>query len=319
MGARKWNVAIMVIPAVVLPCTACGEVICWTADRSQRIQCAQPDGTAVVDVLQRPGRPMGMALDPIAQVLFWAEQEPNRIMSLDLSGGANPQILVELPIDVGLRGMAVAASIGKIYWTVEDLGKIQRADYDGTNVEDLPIAPGSFFDVQVDDTAGTLYWTDGAEIFRGNLNGTAGVPIIGDAEQPYYLALDLAAGKIYWTDFNKQEIGRANLDGSDREIPGPIADLPSRPIGITMSSELSKVYWTLESGTVQRANLDGTGVETILDGLESTWDITVLASTPVVESIPAASTWGLIVLALGLLATGSIVAARGNVAERDTI
>lgn len=294
---------------------ASGEVICWTADASQRIQCAQPDGTDLVNVLHSPGKPMGMAVHREAETLFWVEQEPNRIMSLDLVGTGTPTALVQLGIDVGLRGMAVSTSIDKIYWVEENSATIQRANLDGSEVENLPLPAGSFFDVQVDDVNGVLYWTNGDTIMRGNLDGTSGAPIIGDTDQPYYLALDVAAGKIYWTDFSRKEIGRANLDGSGRDIPAPISGLLARPIGVALNTELGKIYWTLESGAVQRANLDGSNVETVLNGLESTWDITFLASIPDVAPVPAASTWGLIVMAMGLLAVGSAVTTRESAAQ----
>ena len=124
------------------------------------------------------------------------------------------------------------------------------------------------------------------------------------------MALDLAAGKIYWTDFAANEIGRANLDGTQQEIPAPITGLVDRPIGIAFNPIDQKVYWTLESGTVQRADADGSNVETVLDGLESTWDITFVAEVGVPDPIPAASTWGLVVMVIVVCITGTLVLLR---------
>ena len=63
-----------------------------------------------------------------------------------------------------------------MYWTDYDTEKIQRANLDGSNGEDL--------------------------ITQG---------LIG----PYNIALDVVGGKIYWTDGDAQKIQRANLDGSN--------------------------------------------------------------------------------------------------------
>ncbi len=293
-----------------LPAVGRSEWLCWTSDQGQRIECALPDGTSRHDLITSDGKPMGMAVDHAGGILYWAERDAERIMSMPLSGTAEAKTLVQLDAGAGMRGMAIAPSIGKIYWVAENLQVIQRANLDGSDVETLPVPVASFFDVEVDDVAGALYWTNGDEIWRGNLDGTSSTAIVGDTDQPYYLALDLRAGKLYWTDFARNEIGRANLDGSGRENPGPVAGLLDRPVGIALDGETGKVYWTLEGGAVQRADFSGANVETVLSGLESPWDIVLLATIPAAIPIPAASTWGLVTLALSLLSAGTIVTRR---------
>lgn len=295
----------------VLNRPAIGDWICWTADKSQSIQCAQPDGSRLVDLVVGLATPMGMAVDPINGTLYWTEHDADRIMSLSLDGIARPSINTMLPSLSGLRGMGIALSIGKVYWVAEDLQTIQRANLDGSSVENLSIATGSFFDVAVDDSAGQLYWTSGIQIWRGNLDGSSAVPIIGDAEQPYYLALDLVNGKLYWTDWAANEIGRANLDGTEREIPGPISGLADKPIGITLDTTNGKLFWTSETGSVHRANLDGSQVETIVDNADSTWDIVLLSSIPEkLSNVPALSNWGLLALTLAMLVLSRLYSLR---------
>ena len=64
-----------------------------------------------------------------------------------------------------------------MYWTDWIMNKIQRANLDGSNVEDL-------------------------------------VTGLGD---PRGIALDISKGKMYWTDVGTSKIQRANLDGSNIE------------------------------------------------------------------------------------------------------
>ena len=76
----------------------------------------------------------------------------------------------------------------KMYWTDSGTDKISRANLDGTEVEDL-----------VTGLSGPL-------LFHG----------------PWGIALDVAAGKVYWTFWDTQNIGlgkiqRANLDGTQLE------------------------------------------------------------------------------------------------------
>lgn len=310
MKASIVHVASAAAVLLFFPAMGRSEWLCWTSDQGRRIECALPDGSSRHDLLTSEGKPMGMAVDRAGGTLFWAERDAERIRSVPLSGVAQVTTLVQLPVDAGLRGMAVAPSIGKIYWVAENLQAIQRSNFDGTDVETLPVPAASFFDVEVDDGAGLLYWTNGTEIWRGNLDGTSSSAIVGDTDQPYYLALDLQAGKLYWTDFARNEIGRANLDGTGRESPGPVAGLLDRPVGIALDGETGKVYWTLEGGALQRADLSGANVETVFSDLESPWDVTLLSSIPAVATIPAASTWGLVAFALSLLSAGTIVSLR---------
>jgi hypothetical protein len=84
---------------------------------------------------------------------------------------------------------------------------------------------------------------------------------------PTGIALDPAAGKMYWTDFLDGTIQRANLDGSAVETL--VSDLES-PQGIALDTTAGKIYWTDDlDDTIQRANLDGSGVEILITGLEN--------------------------------------------------
>ena len=74
------------------------------------------------------------------------------------------------------------------------------------------------------------------------------------------MAIDSAAGRIYWANWDVNTIGFANLDGSgggllntgEAEIEGP-AGLAIDPAG-------GKLYWANEEGTkISYANLDGSG------------------------------------------------------------
>ena len=67
-----------------------------------------------------------------------------------------------------------------MYWTDGGTDKIQRANLDGSNIEDL------------------VTQTQGLRVQSG-------------------IALDVAGGKMYWTDYGTDKIQRANLDGSNIE------------------------------------------------------------------------------------------------------
>lgn len=52
------------------------------------------------------------------------------------------------------------------------------------------------------------------KIQRANLDGSAVQDLVTGLNFPFGIALNVAAGKMYWTDFSNGKIQRANLDGS---------------------------------------------------------------------------------------------------------
>jgi len=302
----------IVVALLISPIVAQAELLCWSNERDGIIECANPDGTGRFALVSGLDKPQGLALDQSGLAMFWAEHDANQVMRASLAVGAPTTVVAQLPVGYGLRGMAIAPSIGKVYWVAETSAKIQRCNFDGTAVEDLAIPAGSFFDVTVDDTAGLLYWTNGTEIWRGALDGSAASPIISGATEPYYVALDLQAGKMYWTDFAENEIERANLDGSGREVPAPITGLVDRPLGVAFNPVDQKVYWTLDNGTVQRADSNGSNVETIVSDILGTWDIAVVPALAPQGQVPAASTWGIVIMGLTILVAGTLATSRSR-------
>ena len=175
-----------------------------------------------------------------------------------------------------------AGSASKIYWTaaywIEGVlieGKIQRANPDGSQMEDLVTGLDYPYGLALDVAAGKMYWStslpDGTAIIqRANLDGSQVedlVPALG-----LDIALDVAAGKVYWTKAGQQgKIQRANLDGS--QVEDLVTLELGKAYGIALDVAAGKVYWTevywteagqLRESKIQRANLDGSQVEDLL-------------------------------------------------------
>ena len=160
-----------------------------------------------------------------------------------------------------------------MYWTDTGSGRIQRANLDGSNVEELAQGLTSPTDIAVDVTGQKIYWTDtgSGRIQRANLDGSNVENLITGLSSPTGIAVD-AAGKVYWTDTRSGQIQRANLDGSNVEVL--VTGLVS-PTGIAVDAA-GKVYWTdTGAGQIQRANLDGSNVENLITRLISPAGIAV--------------------------------------------
>ena len=161
----------------------------------------------------------------------------------------------------------------KMYWTDRFADKIQRANLDGSNVEDL-ITTGlsTPWGIALDVGRGKMYWADPDtdKIQRANLDGSQVEDLITTGlNTTYNIALDVGRGKMYWTnaasdgDGRTSKIQRANLDGSNVEdliTTGVIG-----PVSIALDVGRGKMYWTdILTEKIQRANLDGSNVEDLI-------------------------------------------------------
>jgi len=108
-------------------------------------------------------------------------------------------------------------------------------------------------------------------------DGTAAAPLVTDPAvvvNARHVTVDPLTGRLYWTDsggsggvnFDRSAIRRAEADGS-----GVVTLLQSEvdePVGLILDADEAKMYWADPSnGTIQRANLDGTGLETLVSDL----------------------------------------------------
>ena len=153
----------------------------------------------------------------------------------------------------------------KIYWADGSGWKIQRANLDGSQVQDVVTGlDGGLDGLALDASGGKLYWTERSanKIRRANLDGSQKQDLVTGLDEPIEVALDVSGGKMYWVDYNTGKIQRANLDGSQKQ------DLISvnGPHDIALDVSGGKMYW-VAYGAVQRANLDGSQKQDLVTGV----------------------------------------------------
>ena len=179
-----------------------------------------------------------------------------------VTGGAPPE-------PTGPEVLVVDPDAPPIYWTNYDTEKIQRANLDGSDVQDLVTQGlGGPFGIALDVVGGKMYWTDiyTDKIQRANLDGSNIEDLVTRTQGlsgPNGIALDVVGGKMYWTDSRAEKIQRANLDGSN------IEDLVTQGLEWTGDIALDvvggKMYWVdYHTKKIQRANLDGSNIEDLV-------------------------------------------------------
>ncbi|HEX2988368.1 MAG TPA: hypothetical protein VHS06_09375 [Chloroflexota bacterium] len=162
-----------------------------------------------------------------------------------------------------------------MYWAEAGVGsnRIMRANLDGSGSERLLTTSSGYpCGLTLDLVNDQMYWLNlqTSTMYRSNLDGTGTVQVLKTGVSPVDLALDVAGGKVYWTENGASYpaydvIKRANLDGTGIET---IVTGLWNPLGIALDLSARKVYWADHGqGKIQRANLDGTGIEDILTGL----------------------------------------------------
>ena len=112
-----------------------------------------------------------------------------------------------------------------------------------------------------------IYWTEeGSSIQRVPMSGQKTVKDVA-VNLDTVGGLAVGGGKVYWTEATGASAGTingANLDGTQFKT---LATIKAAPMGIAVDLAGSKLYWTNSRGRVQRANLDGSKIQNVVDGL----------------------------------------------------
>jgi hypothetical protein len=110
----------------------------------------------------------------------------------------------------------------------------------------------------------------GGRIHSIKPDGSDRKTIVTGCRNPDGVAVDVAAGHIYWTNMgvphlNDGSIERADLDGGNRRtiVPEGVTFTPKQ---LHLEKDEGKLYWGDREGMrVMRANLDGSQVETLVE------------------------------------------------------
>jgi hypothetical protein len=222
--------------------------------------------------------------------LFFLSASSGEVFSANPDGSD-----VKVIVSEGRRlpdGIVVDTVAGHLYWTnmgnpSANDGSIERADFDGKNVIHI-VSPGGTFtpkQLQLDEKNRKLYWCDreGMRVMRANLDGSKIETLIdtseGDARPGKVIkkwcvgiALDVEAGKLYWTQKGSDNAGegrifRANLEIPKGQSPANRKDIEllyeglPEPIDLELDLASRTIYWTdrgdpPSGNTVNRAPMD---------------------------------------------------------------
>jgi PQQ-like domain len=233
------------------------------------------------------GRPARYRLDfALADTIYWSNYEFNdyTIRCAPLGGGGTVDTLYSSAQGVNIAlGLAIDAATGQLYWTNYGDDTIRRAPLAGGGSVDTLYGPAQGvsdpFGLAIHPAAGRIYWTNGewdqgvgGTIRRAPLAGGGTVDTLyspaNGVSGPSGLAIDPAAGRIYWGNSATATISRAPLAGG-----GGVDPLYSGsqgvagPIGLAVEPAAGRIYWTnYTDSSVRGAPLAGGGTVDTLYG-----------------------------------------------------
>ena len=205
--------------------------------------------------------------------IYWTSQvnaSSGAINSANLDGTGATTLTTILAVPMGI---AVDTASSKLYWT-NSRGRIQSANLNGSSIKNVMQNLSDPTDIVVSN--GFIYWTEGGNsVRRVNISGQVKIAIDVAVNLNTVGGLAVGGGKVYWTEMTSASAGTvngANLNGTNFET---LATLLSAPMGISVDTAGSKLYWTNARGRVQSANLDGSGIKNVVEGLISASKIAI--------------------------------------------
>lgn len=205
--------------------------------------------------------------------IYWNQKSAIAFGRCNLDG-SDVQMLSVLGAQ-SLRRFTIYESLGKIYWGDATVG-ILSSSMTGTDTGVVSSEPtGSLRGVAVDPDEGKIYWADAGTIHRVDLDGTNSELLYDVPFSFEGLALDVGNRELYATSWSTGDIIAGPMDGGTiRAIRYLVSTETTGPEAIFLDLEQDQMYWAHSGeGKIQRANLDGSQVETLVTGLTSPYGL----------------------------------------------
>jgi len=272
MISLKLKLVLLLIFFTHIICFSQASKIFWIDQSYGKIQSAHLNGSFVTDIKDSLQMAEGIALDTLSDPMkiYYSESGLDRIVRMNFDGSNPEEVITGV---TGLEDITLDLVNRKIYWlknTYSD-DRVSRANMDSLNsdIEDLYTSSYALHDfrgIGINPDSQLVFWTQTVygKVDRINRITYAGTyrENIGNYSGPR--DLDVVGNKIYWSWGSREQIMRANLDGSDVDTVLINVDA----YYLVVSSELGKIY-SSENNKIVCADLDTTEGIDLVTGLGS--------------------------------------------------
>ncbi|MEX2603936.1 MAG: T9SS type A sorting domain-containing protein [Gracilimonas sp.] len=225
--------------------------------------------------------PGGIWVDTNTGELFWADLFAQTVMIAPADSSQHGMRAIANSVDQNLgwpTDVVAVPDMDRIYFTVREGSDNEKEsalfsmNYEGQILDTLLSEEDGLErpnGIAVDQVNSIIYVADSEEgIFRANLlNEQVAGPLDNETSDAQSVALDQENAKLYVLTAT-DEIQKMNIDGSDMEVLVDSGFVDGNQIKLDL--EDGKIYWTSDGdsfeempGKIQRANLDGSGLEEV--------------------------------------------------------
>ncbi len=195
---------------------------------------------------------------------YWAESSTDKIFKSDLDGSSNKKELI-----AGQHYTALSAdTINNLLYIVDE-GKKEILVYDiiAKNVKTIKQKLVGPKDVHYNYKEKMLYYIDGNDIFKMNLDGSNVTTIVTNLDQPSSIVIDDTNDKLFFSELEKGIISITDLNGNSPKV---LIQDQSYPTKLFLDLE-GNIYWKNYCGAsscsgLLKAKIDGSKIKYILSG-----------------------------------------------------
>lgn len=229
-------------------------------------------GQEVIVPLTKIGRPKGLDYSVKKRVLFYSDTDAMTIEMAYLNNTSNHTVLMR---NVYCDGLAFDWISQNLYWTSREKGsinvlKISNTSIATTIIQNKNSTPSS---IAVDPFRGLMYWADWSDIFPdkgrievAEMNGdNRKVFLDKNIHWPAGLAIDYAAGRLYWTDRHLKTVQSVNFDGLDRRREMPTGLKSPAGLAVLMGKKQQFYFIGMEHSAVMSYKNES-GLQKIYEG-----------------------------------------------------
>lgn len=250
-------------------------------------------GIETTVVSSAAGRPRGIALDGVSQKMYWADRLGDTIYRASLDGSSRETIVSSTSIS-NPQGVQLDLENGHLYWLDSGLKKIERVDLSDNSRTVVLTGTEWAENFALDVANGRVYLADflNDRILSINLDGSEKQTRYTGTDFIWAIDIDRDNNEIYFTEGSVIKKGDMDVQtGALSNVTTIIGSGLSRPIGIRYFPNQDKIYWVDDiADKVQRADADGSNVETLVSDTDGAWGIDILeipTPTPTPTSTPS--------------------------------
>jgi len=176
-----------------------------------------------------------------------------------------------------ITGVAVDEQAQQVYWLDNKSDALSRVPFAGGAIETVYTSSDSFSNPEgpgIDSANGIVYWAEGANIMRAQLDGGAVGVFVAGGTNEHMTGVAVAGAQIFFVSDSPDSVNRVNWDGGARVVLHAVTDPTRNPRGLAFDTSPGALFWG-EGNRVMHADLGGGGATAIFTGTGYVTGVTV--------------------------------------------